>query len=184
MPTWCQIICNHHDDEGQSVHFKKARHGTDASYNASKYIGQSTTPDQPCQLMVRTRSKEILDIDVETKWPPFPDDIFKGIFVNENVWIWLKISLKFVSKLRIDNITALVKIMAWRLPGGKPLSEPMLVSLLTDICVTWPQRFNISHIWRSCVAKLHDMHFSRTVGRVLLKRLLWNYIIMEGRSAT
>ena len=86
-PTWCQIICNHHYDEGQSVHFKKAR--TDASYNASKYIGQSTTPDQPCQLMVRTRSKEILNIDVETKWPPFPDDIFKGIFVNENVWIWL-----------------------------------------------------------------------------------------------
>ena len=26
----------------------------------------------------------------------FPDDIFKCILFNENVWIWIKISLKFV----------------------------------------------------------------------------------------
>ena len=30
--------------------------------------------------------------------------------------------------------------MAWRRPGDKPLSEPMMVSLLTHICVTRPQR--------------------------------------------
>ena len=29
--------------------------------------------------------------------------------------------------------------MAWRRPGDKPLSEPMLISLLTHICVTRPQ---------------------------------------------
>ena len=29
--------------------------------------------------------------------------------------------------------------MAWRRPGDKPLSEPMMVSLLTHICVAWPQ---------------------------------------------
>ena len=29
--------------------------------------------------------------------------------------------------------------MAWRRPGDKSLSEPMMVSLLTHICVTWPQ---------------------------------------------
>ena len=29
--------------------------------------------------------------------------------------------------------------MAWRRPGDKPLSEPMMVSVLTHICVTWPQ---------------------------------------------
>ena len=33
----------------------------------------------------------------------------------------------------------LVQIMAWRRPGDKPLSEPMMVSLLTQICVTRPQ---------------------------------------------
>ena len=27
----------------------------------------------------------------------FPDDIFKSIFLNENVWISIKISLKFIS---------------------------------------------------------------------------------------
>ena len=29
----------------------------------------------------------------------FPDDIFKWIFLNENVWFSLKISLKFVPKV-------------------------------------------------------------------------------------
>ena len=36
----------------------------------------------------------------------------------------------------INNIPALVQIMAWRRPGDKPLSEPMMVSLLTHTCVT------------------------------------------------
>ena len=69
----------------------------------------------------------------------FADDIFKCIFLNENVWIPIKISLKFVPKGPINNIPALVQIMVWRCPGAKPLSEPMMVSLPTHICVTWPQ---------------------------------------------
>ena len=69
----------------------------------------------------------------------FPDDIFKCIFLNENVWISIRISLKFVPKGPINNISALVQIMAWRRPGDKPLSEPMIVSVLTHICVTRPQ---------------------------------------------
>ena len=69
----------------------------------------------------------------------FTDDTFKCIFVNENVRIPIKISLKFVPEAPINNIPALVQIMAWRRPGDKPLSEPMMVSLLTHICVTLPQ---------------------------------------------
>ena len=34
----------------------------------------------------------------------FADDIFKYIFLNENAWISLKISLKFVPKGPINNI--------------------------------------------------------------------------------
>ena len=64
----------------------------------------------------------------------FPDDIFKCIFLNENLWILLKISLKFVPKVRTNNILALVHIMAWRRPGDKPLCDPMMVSLLMHIC--------------------------------------------------
>ena len=69
----------------------------------------------------------------------FADDIFKCISLNENVWIPIKISLKYVPKGPINNIPSLVQIMAWRRPGDKPLSEPMVVSLLTHICVTRPQ---------------------------------------------
>ena len=66
----------------------------------------------------------------------FADDTFKRIFLNENVRISIKISLKFVPKGPINNISALVQIMAWCRPGGKPLSEPVMVSLLTQICIT------------------------------------------------
>ena len=72
----------------------------------------------------------------------FPDDIFRCIFLNENIWIAINISLSFVPKGPIDNISALVQIMAWRWSGDKPLSEPMMVSLLTHICVTQPQWVN------------------------------------------
>ena len=56
----------------------------------------------------------------------FTDDIFKCIFMNNNVWISIRISLEFVPKGLINNIPALVQIMAWRGIGYKPLSEPML----------------------------------------------------------
>ena len=51
----------------------------------------------------------------------------------------INISLKFVSKGQIYNIPSLVQIMAWRWPGDKPLSEPMMVSLLKHTCITRPQ---------------------------------------------
>ena len=53
------------------------------------------------------------------------DDIMKRVFLNGNVWISIRISLKFLPKGPINNITALVQIMAWRPPGDKPLSEPV-----------------------------------------------------------
>ena len=62
-----------------------------------------------------------------------PVDIFKRIFLNENIWISISISVKFFLNSPINSIPALVQIMAWRRPGGKPLSEPMMVSLLTYI---------------------------------------------------
>ena len=74
----------------------------------------------------------------------FPDDIFKYIFLNENVWISIEISLNYVHKSPIKNKPALVQIMAWRRLGDKPLSKPIMVRLLTHICVTRPQwvKFN------------------------------------------
>ena len=45
---------------------------------------------------------------------------------NENVWISIKISLKYLSKGQINNHITLVQMMAWRRSGDKPLSEPMV----------------------------------------------------------
>ena len=69
----------------------------------------------------------------------FPDDIFICIFLNENESHSIKMSLKFVPRVPISNISALVQIMAWRRQGDKPLSELMMVVLPTHICITRPQ---------------------------------------------
>ena len=47
----------------------------------------------------------------------FPDDKFKWIFLNENIWISVSISLKFVPSGPINNIPTLVHVMAWRRAG-------------------------------------------------------------------
>ena len=54
------------------------------------------------------------------------DNNFKCIFLNESDRILIEISLKFVPRSLIDNKPALVRVMAWRRTGDKPLSEPML----------------------------------------------------------
>ena len=106
----------------------------------------------PTQLLKIGHEWTITSHDVNT-WRPrqnrrhFPDDIFKRISLNETVWISLKISLKFVPRVPINNIPALVQMMAWRWPGDKPLSEPMMVSSLTHICVTRPQWVIIIITW-------------------------------------
>ena len=43
--------------------------------------------------------------------------------------------------------------MAWRRPGDKRLSEPIMVSLLTHICVTRPQWINVASHWLDAYIK-------------------------------
>ena len=74
------------------------------------------------------------------------------LFFNENARIFIEISLTLVPKGSINNIPALVHIMAWRQPGDKPLSEPMMVRLPTYLCVTRPQWVNcnkVQYFWYS-----------------------------------
>ena len=54
----------------------------------------------------------------------------------------LKFHWSLFLRVQINNNPALFQIMAWRRPGDKPLSEPMMVSSLTHICVTQPQWVN------------------------------------------
>ena len=56
----------------------------------------------------------------------FPHDIFKRIFLNENIRISMKISMKFIPEGPINNIPSLVQIMAWHRTGNKPLFEAMM----------------------------------------------------------
>ena len=103
----------------------------------------------------------------------FPDGIFICIFFNENEWHSIKISLKFVRKVPINNIPALVQIMAWRWPGDKPLSEPMLVSSLTHICVTRPQWVNTPTAGR-CSCKLKTIDFQTHINYRYFEQFKWN----------
>ena len=106
----------------------------------------------------------------------FADDTFNRIFVNENVRISIEFSLKFVPKGPINNIPALVQIMAWRRPGEKPLSEPVMVSLLTHICVTRPQWVNIFSRGK---VRLHLMRKSNINPMILIVigTLHWNGVV-------
>ena len=89
--------------------------------------------------------------------------------------ISLTISLRFVHKGSINNIPVLVQIIAWCQTVDKPLSEPMMVNLLTHICDTrpqWASTFNLfyCHIlmnwwraWHFCLS-----HFQWCNGRHLM----------------
>ena len=99
----------------------------------------------------------------------FPDKAFKCIFLNENVWISIEISLKFVPGGPNNNFPALVQIMAWRRTGDKPLSEQMRVSLPTHICVTRPQ-------WVNSVENTnHDIKWKNTQIDICLSPLMIKY---------
>ena len=79
------------------------------------------------------------------------------IFLNQNVRNSINISRNFLPKDEIHNITSLVQIMAWRRPGDKSLSEPLMVRLPMHICVTRPQCVNK----KSLIKLIHTrVHFS------------------------
>ena len=85
-----------------------------------------------CKIALTHWGRDKVEAMSQTTYP-------NAFFLNKNALISLKISLKFVPRVRINNIPALFQIMAWRRPGDKPLSEQMMVSLLMHICVTRPQ---------------------------------------------
>ena len=104
----------------------------------------------------------------------FADDTFKRIFLNENVWFSIEVSLKFVPKGPINNIPALVQIMAWRRPGDKPLFEPMMVSLLTHICVTRPQWVNNVAADYQMTQRCHHIKLHKICPQIRARMLMFN----------
>ena len=60
------------------------------------------------------------------KSPPFHKRHFNCIFMNENLYILIRISQKCVPKGQIDCRSVLVQVMACHRIGDKPLAGPML----------------------------------------------------------
>ena len=70
-----------------------------------------------------------------------------------NAFSWMKMN-EFVPSIRIINISPLVQIMAWHRPGTKPLSEPMMASLLMHTYITqpqWVEEMHVKIIFSKCV---------------------------------
>ena len=86
--------------------------------------------------------------------------------------------IKLVPKGPINNIPALVQIMAWHWPGIKPLSEPVMVSLLPHIYVMLPQWgkvYNINKHWRyhTCtISWAQEITKQQDILRLVVKMLL------------
>ena len=81
----------------------------------------------------------------------FAEDIFKGIFLNENLQISINISLKCVPEGQINNIPPLVEVMAWRRPGNKPLSEPTMIVLPSDAIWWYRSGSTLAQVMSCCL---------------------------------
>ena len=58
--------------------------------------------------------------------------------------------------------------MAWRRPGGKPLSEPMMVSLLTHKCVIRPQ-------WANTYICTNELRIFQCTNKLATRYTHWNH---------
>ena len=76
----------------------------------------------------------------------------------------------------MNNNPELDQIMAWRRPGDKPLSEPMMVSLPTHLCVIWPQLVNL---------KTREILFVRNLflSYLILLKFHYNDVIMSAMES-
>ena len=66
--------------------------------------------------------------------------------------------------------------MAWRRRGDKPLSEPMMVSLLTHICVTRPQWVNLS---REILNKIKQYFYSNDILNSFFYKIISNTLLLS-----
>ena len=166
----------------------KRRRSRNCSSERYAYIGRQTQPQNiriiRCKTDICLCQKAVNTLRPRHNGRHFADDIFKCIFLNENISIAIKISLRFVPKVPISNIPALVQIMAWRQPGDKALSEPMMVSLMTHICVTRPQWVKlirlrtvvVNHIGCICVWVKCD---NESLGPTCCKPVVTGFLIVD-----
>ena len=93
----------------------------------------------------------------------FPADIFKYIFLNENVYILVQMSLRLgPDKGPVPNTPVLVQTMAWYRIGDKPLFEPMTTKFSDVTSSQWVNNIHryswnftfLTLFWNSLVKSL------------------------------
>ena len=70
----------------------------------------------------------------------------------------LNFNSNFVPKVKIDNKPALVEIMAWRLTGDKPLSEPMMAYFTDTYMQNFVPKVKIQIIWKKIDESIFSWH--------------------------
>ena len=88
-----------------------------------------------------TRGRWVNTLRLRQNGHHFPDDIFKCIFLNENIWISIKISLKFVPKGPVNNVPPSDEIMVLHPPGARHYLNQWWLDY-PHTCVTQPRWAN------------------------------------------
>ena len=106
---------------------------------------------------------------------------FQIKFSNAFSWmksfcILIRISLKCVPKDPINNIPALVQIMAWCQSGDKPLSEPMLAQFTDAYMRHWGR-------WGSCHMSIKHQGISDNWQFIYLLKTLLRVTIKNHKSS-
>ena len=86
----------------------------------------------------------------------FADDLFKCIFLDENVRNSIEISLKFLPNGPNNNIPALVQVMVWRRPRDKPLSRFLSLARSSSSSHIEPVWRIYMRLWTGSSLLLHD----------------------------
>ena len=84
----------------------------------------------------------------------FPDDIFKCIFLNANIWILIKFSLKFVCKGPIDNIYQ--RWFRYWLGAGQRQAIILLYIVFGSVCNLRNRTVTSLDMW------IHVLHWRRS----------------------
>ena len=104
----------------------------------------------------------------------------------------LKIHRSLFLKSPINNILALVQIMAWCRAGNKLLSETTRVRLFTHFCVTrpqwvdlvclWPHKMIQRHFWVPWQIRMGGASKGQTLTLRLDMKVNTRYLSQQGRS--
>ena len=120
---------------------------------------------------------------------PFRKDIFKCLLLTEKVWFPIKSSLKFVPKGPINNIPALVQIMAWQCPNPPPTTpttpppipppthattHPLSVQKRHALkCPQLPATYLMNIHWTTCITTAHWLMKCSQLPATYLMNIHW-----------